>query len=88
MYNRQIHLLQKAILEAGQETTAHAMAMAAQMDEKGKKILVENGVTLTGQPTDEDVWVEKARVVWPEVLPRIKDKEMLEKVLSILDVKM
>lgn len=80
--------VQKAILEAGQETTAHAMAMAAQMDEKGKKILVENGVTLTGQPTDEDVWVEKARVVWPEVLPRIKDKEMLEKVLSILDVKM
>ncbi len=80
--------VQKAVMEAGSETTDHAMAMAAQMDETGKKILAENGVTLTGQPTDEDAWVEKARVVWPEVLPRIKDKAMLDKVFSILDIKM
>ena len=79
--------LQKVVLEAGQETTDHAMAMAAQMDETGKKILAENGVTLFDQPTDEDVWVEKSRTVWPMVLPLIKDKAMLDKVFNILNVK-
>ena len=79
--------VQTAVMEAGQETTDHAMAMAAQMDETGKDILAKNGVTLFGQPTDEDAWVEKARTVWPQVLPRIKDKEMLDKVFSILGVK-
>lgn len=79
--------LQKAVLEAGQETTDHAMAMAAQMDVTGKKILAENGVTLFGQPTDEDIWVEKSRTVWPMVLPRIKDKAMLDKVFNLLNIK-
>ena len=79
--------LQKVVLEAGQETTDHAMAMAAQMDETGKKILAENGVTLFDQPTDEDVWVEKSRTVWPMVLPLIKDKAMLDKVFNILNIK-
>jgi tripartite ATP-independent transporter DctP family solute receptor len=79
--------LQKAVLEAGQETTDHAMAMAAQMDETGKKILAENGVALFGQPTDEDIWVEKSRTVWPMVLPRIKDKALLDKVFNVLNIK-
>jgi TRAP-type transport system periplasmic protein len=79
--------LQKAVKEAGQETTDHAMAMAAKMDETGKKILAKNGVTLFAQPTDEDVWAEKSRSVWPQVLPRIKDKALLEKVLDILNIK-
>lgn len=79
--------VQKAVLEAGQETTDHAMAVAAQMDTTGKDILAKNGVTLVGQPDDEAAWVEKARTVWPEVMPRIKDKAMLEKVFAILDIK-
>ena len=79
--------LQKTVLEAGQETTDHAMAMAAQMDETGKKILAENGVTLFDQPTDEVMWVEKLRIVWPMVLPHIKDKALLDKVFNVLNIK-
>ncbi|MDX9862012.1 MAG: TRAP transporter substrate-binding protein [Rhodospirillales bacterium] len=79
--------VQKAVLEAGRETTDHAMTMAAEMDEKGKDILAKNGVTLFGQPTDEGAWVEKARTTWPQVIPRIKDKAMLEKVFAVLGVK-
>lgn len=79
--------VQKAVMEAGQETTDHAMAMAARMDETGKDILAKNGVSLFDQPQDEDAWVEKARTTWPEVMPRIKDKAMLEKVFGILEIK-
>lgn len=79
--------VQQAIDEAGRETTVYAMQMANEMDEKGKAILTEHGVTLTGRPTDEDAWVEKARGVWPQVYPLIKDEALLGKVLGILDIK-
>jgi tripartite ATP-independent transporter DctP family solute receptor len=80
--------VQKAITEAGEETTVHAFKVAADMDEKGKKILKDHGMDLYGQPDDEQVWVEKARAVWPQVLPLIKDKAMLDKVLGSLNVKL
>ena len=57
------------------------------MDETGKKILAENGVTLFDQPTDEVMWVEKLRIVWPLVLPHIKDKALLDKVFNVLNIK-
>lgn len=75
-----------AIDEAGRETTVHAMEMAKQMDETGKSILSENGVTLSGRPSDENVWIEKARTVWPQVYPKIKDEVMFNKVLSALNI--
>lgn len=77
---------QKALVEAGREATAYAMELASQMDEEGKQMLVKGGVTLSPQPEDEDVWVEKAKTVWPMVFEQVKDQQFKDKVLSALKV--
>ncbi len=78
---------QKAIIEAGKYATKVAFDASNKMDDLGKKILQENGMTLDPQPVDEQVWIEKSYAVWPQFYTLIKDQAFFDKVLSILDIK-
>ncbi|RXT07029.1 TRAP transporter substrate-binding protein [Ammoniphilus sp. CFH 90114] len=78
--------VQEEILAAGKEITEHAFSIAEELEKEGKDILTEKGVQLSGRPVDEEVWVQEAMKVWPDVYPLIKDPTILDEVLKVLDI--
>jgi len=76
--------LQKSVMEAGDEATIYAVESAESMDEKGMKMLEEQGVELAGRPSDEDLWIERSMSVWPQFYNLIKDPTIIDKFMEVL----
>ncbi|SHN68144.1 TRAP transporter substrate-binding protein [Desulfovibrio litoralis] len=86
-FEKQSPKVQEAIIKAGREATAYAIAEAAKMDEAGKKILLANGMVLDGRPSDEQVWIDKSRAIWPDYYKLIKDEKLFNGILKTLNIK-
>lgn len=75
---------QANVLAAGEKTTSEVIARATALEDKGKEILLANGVTLSPQPKDEEKWIEQAMSVWPQFYSYIPDKEIVADVMKVL----
>jgi tripartite ATP-independent transporter DctP family solute receptor len=77
--------VQKAILEAGQEATAHSFEYLAKTEDKIKKDLVAKGMVITDPANGEKEWIEKATTaVWPKFYGSIGGKEKLDHALKAI----
>ncbi|WP_052659594.1 TRAP transporter substrate-binding protein [Bacillus alveayuensis] len=82
-FQQQPEDIQEAILKAGAETTEWARVNVKKFLDESKKNL-EDHVTFSGVPEDEEIWMEKAVQTWPNHYERINGKELLSQAMEIL----
>lgn len=77
--------VKKAILEAGQEATAHSAEFIAKSEDAIRKELVDKGMEISEPADGEKEWIDKAtKEVWPKYYKSIGGKEKLDRVLKLL----
>ena len=77
--------IQKAILEAGQEATAHSAAWLEMQESKIKEELAARGMEISDPANGEKEWIEKAtKNVWPKYYDSIGGKDKLNAILRSL----
>lgn len=59
-------------------------AWSAEKDESGKKACTEKGMVQCTLE-DEEVWIEKARSIWPDFYDKIGGKEFVDEALAIIE---
>ncbi|MDR1519227.1 MAG: TRAP transporter substrate-binding protein [Planctomycetota bacterium] len=72
-------LIEKAVA-VGQDTE---WKWVADQEDICKKLAIEHGMTVNALE-DEDVWIEKARAIWPKFYELIGNKEMIDQALAII----
>lgn len=74
----------KALVDkAAKEAAQYEWQWAAEQDEVAKKQCLDNGMQLSVL-TDEPVWQEKARSIWPQFYEQVGGKEMIDEALSLM----
>lgn len=76
--------VQKAIIEAGRETTVEMRDLLDKQETASRAFLKEKGMVFCGVPTDEDEWMKRAVGIWPEFYPQIKNMEIVEAFMKTL----
>jgi len=75
-------LVDKAALEAQN----YEWKWSEEQEEIAKAECIKRGM-IVDQPTDEPVWMEKARSIWPEFYDKIGGKEIVDEAVAIVDGK-
>ncbi|MDD1793428.1 TRAP transporter substrate-binding protein [Enterovibrio makurazakiensis] len=77
--------MQKAILEAGQESTVHSFEFLQNTEDRIKNELVAKGMEIVEPANNEKEWIESVTtVVWPKFYSSIGGKEKLDNALKQL----
>ncbi|TCP08407.1 tripartite ATP-independent transporter DctP family solute receptor [Crenobacter luteus] len=77
--------VQKAILDAGREATAHSYKYLLATEDRIKKELVAKGMVITEPADGEKEWIAKATAtVWPKYYQSIGGKQKLDNALKAL----
>ena len=76
--------VQKAIIEAGRETTIEMRDLLKTQEAAARKFLKEKKMVFCGVPTDEDEWMKRAMSIWPQFYPQIKNLELTEAFMKTL----
>ncbi|MDF2184988.1 TRAP transporter substrate-binding protein [Grimontia hollisae] len=77
--------MQKAILEAGHDATAHSFAFLHNTEARIKKELVAKGMEIVEPADNEKAWIDSVtKVVWPKFYSSIGGKEKLDNALKQL----
>lgn len=85
LFKKQPADVQKAILDAGAEATAHSFQYLKDTEDKIKKDLVAKGMVITDPADGEKEWISKATTaVWPKFYDSIGGKDKLDKILKSL----
>ncbi|PIC63975.1 hypothetical protein CSV79_09295 [Sporosarcina sp. P13] len=82
-FQQQTPEIQDAVIKAGQETTEWTRESVQGLLDESKKVM-EDHVTFTGPPKDEEVWKEKALKTWPKQYNRIKGTDLLTEVMNVV----
>lgn len=80
--------VQKAIIEAGRETTLEMRDLIKKQENDARKFLMDKGMKFAGRPEDEDVWMEKAVAIWPDFYPQIKNLDVAKAFMKSLNRKL
>jgi TRAP-type C4-dicarboxylate transport system, periplasmic component len=75
-------LVDKAALEAQN----YEWKWSEEQEEIAKAECIKRGM-IVDQPADEEVWMEKARSIWPEFYDKIGGKEIVDEAVAIVDGK-
>lgn len=85
VFQEQSPEMQKAILEAGQDATAHSFAFLHNTEERIKKELAAKGMEIVEPADNEKAWIDSVtKVVWPKFYSSIGGKEKLDNALKQL----
>ncbi len=76
--------VQKAIIEAGRETTIEMRDLLKTQEAAARKFLQEKKMVFCGVPADEDEWMKRAMSIWPQFYPQIKNLELTEAFMKTL----
>ena len=76
--------VQKAIIEAGRETTIEMRDLLKTQEAAARKFLQEKKMVFCGVPADEDEWIKRAMSIWPQFYPQIKNLELTEAFMKTL----
>lgn len=76
--------IRNAIIKAAQETQNWQRGFTKEFINKAKKAMEEKQVVLCGPPKDEEVWIKKARAIWPQFYEKIGGKELVAKVMEVM----
>lgn len=68
--------VQKAIIEAGRETTLEMRDLIKKQENEARQFLKDKGMKFAGRPEDEDVWMKKAVAIWPDFYPQIRNLDV------------
>ena len=72
------------ILEVGKEITQENRVLIVETEKAVRKELEEEGMILTGVPTDEDIWREKAMSTWPKFYDTLPDVTILDEAMKLV----
>lgn len=72
--------------KAAKEAAAAEWKWAAEQDEVAKNQCLEKGMKLDAL-TDEPVWQEKARAIWPTFFEQVGGKETVDEAVSLMTIK-
>lgn len=85
VFKKQAPEVQKAILEAGAEASAHSHAWLLAAEDRIRQELVAKGMQISDPADGEKEWMDKAmREVWPKFHDSIGGKDRLDRVLRVL----
>lgn len=85
LFQKQSPEVQKAILEAGKEASAHSKQFIMEKESEIKKALAEKGMEITDPADNEKEFIEKAtKTVWPKYYKSIGGKEKIDEALKVL----
>jgi len=88
LFQKQSPEVQKAILEAGKEASAHSKQYLVDKESEIKKTLAEKGMEIIDPADNEKEFIEKAtKEVWPKFYKSIGGKEKIEEALKSIDRK-
>ncbi len=76
--------VQKAIIEAGRETTLEMRELLKTQEADARKFLEEKKMVFCGVPVDEEEWKSRAMAIWPQFYPQIKNMELTEAFMKTL----
>ncbi len=71
------------VVKAAQEAAQYEWQWAAEQDNVAKQQCVDKGMEVV-ELTDEPVWMEKARSIWPQFYEQVGGKEMIDEALSLM----
>ena len=71
------------VKKAAKEAAQYEWKWAAEQDDIAKKQCIDKGMVLS-ELTDEPVWQEKARSIWPQFEEQVGGKAMIEEALSLM----
>jgi TRAP-type transport system periplasmic protein len=71
------------VVKAAREAAQYEWQWAAEQDNVAKQQCLDQGMELT-ELTDEPVWMEKARSIWPQFYDQIGGKETIDEALSLM----
>lgn len=74
------------VAKAAKEAAQFEWKWAAEQDDVAKKQCVDKGMKLDAL-TDETVWQEKARSIWPQFQEQVGGKAMIDEALSLMTAK-
>jgi TRAP-type C4-dicarboxylate transport system substrate-binding protein len=70
--------------KAAKEAAQHEWKWAAEQDAVAKQQCIDKGMIVT-ELTDEPVWQEKARTVWPQFEEQVGGKAMIDEAVSLMN---
>ena len=73
------------VVKAAQEAAQYEWQWAAEQDSVAKQQCLDKGMELT-ELTDEPVWVEKARSIWPQFYDQVGGKEVIDEAVSLMSL--
>ncbi len=76
--------VQRVILQAGEEVTQFNRDMIVEVENETRQKLIDNGMILSGTPSDEQEWARRAMSVWPQFYDALPDITVLDDVMSAL----
>jgi len=74
---------QALVVKAAREAAQYEWQWAAEQDNVAKQQCLDQGMELT-ELTDEPVWMEKARSIWPQFYDQVGGKEVIDEALSLM----
>jgi tripartite ATP-independent transporter DctP family solute receptor len=72
------------VVKAAKEAAQYEWQWAAEQDDVAKQECLDNGMKLSVL-TDEPVWQEKARSIWPQFYGEVGGKEVVDEALSLME---
>ena len=74
--------LQKVILQVGKQITQFNRDMIVKTEKETRQKLIDNGMILSGTPSDEQEWAKRAMSVWPQFYDALPDISILDEVMT------
>jgi TRAP-type C4-dicarboxylate transport system substrate-binding protein len=72
------------VKKAAKEAAQYEWKWAAEQNDIAKKQCLDHGMELS-ELTDEPVWQEKARSIWPQFEEQVGGKAMIDEALSLMN---
>jgi len=77
--------LQKVVKEAAMIASKHEWKWVAEMEANALQESIDNGMIFMKPENEETEWIPKARSVWPNFYDSVGGKEIVDKVLAIME---